>query len=126
MSSARDPLSELAYAVFALEQPLTLVEIAAGAADSSLPALATHTPQWFAAAAMGSDLLSIAPELREIPEDESPGERDLIRVYAPEMSELEELDDVSDEPVKATAASVDMPEAPIRIDLLRELSDLDD
>jgi hypothetical protein len=129
MSGARDDLSALTYALFALEQPLPLADLALGAADVSFPALVTHTPTWFAAAAMGSDLLAIAPELREIPADEAGGDRDLISVYAPELGQLEELDDPNEPssgPQDLRARSADAPDASIRIGLLQELSDLDD
>ncbi len=128
MSDLPEDLSALGYAAFALEQPLTLDEIRAGAATRSFPALATQTPDWFAAAALGSDLLAMAPELREVPADESARERDLIGVYAPEMAALEELDDDDAHDAALAPPPVTRPDqrASASISLLQELSDLDD
>jgi len=129
-------LAGLFYALVALEQPLTLGELAEGAATRGFPALATRTPEWFAAAASGSDLLAMAPELQALPPEEEPDDAragsssmDLIHVYAPEMAMLDDLDDEEeievDGPVvvESPAAS---PAAGRQIGLLRELDGLDD
>ena len=69
MPNVQDAMSSSAYALFALQQPLTLAELAAGASDRSFPAAVNHTPDWFAAAAEDSSLLQMAPELQVLPTD---------------------------------------------------------
>lgn len=124
----------LFYSLVALEQPLSLGEIAEGAVTRSFPALRTNTPEWFAAAAAGSDLLAMAPELQalspEVASDEgrvtSP-DLDLIHVYAPEMAVLEELEvDEDEESTSPATPSAPTPAAGTQIGLLKELGDLED
>ena len=100
MTRAQDSLASAAYALFALQQPIELPELAAAAADWRFPLAATQTPDWFAAAASGeSSLLEMAPELQVLPTDLEAADRvdvsgiDLIHVYAPELQSIEELDE---------------------------------
>jgi hypothetical protein len=123
-------LTSTAYALFALEQPLALSDIAAGARTSSFPSAEIHTPAWFAAAAEGSDLLATAPELRAMPTD--PGAEadvalsaaDLIRVYAPQSADQEKEVDADEVAVEVPAPVRTRP--PVQINLLRELGGIDD
>lgn len=132
MSEVQQALTAAAYALFALEQPLSLDEIAAGARAGTFPGAALHTPGWFAAAADSGDLLSMAPELQALPPDGDDEADltgvDLIRVYAPEMAERRAL---PEEPTERTYRDVDsaeqtQPRESTRISLLRELENLDD
>ena len=132
-------LSVAAYALFALEQPLSLEEIATGARTGAFPAAATHTPEWFAAAAEGMDLHVMAPELQVLPSDDEVADLvdvtgiDLIHVYAPEFAaaSLDSVDDTDEsekaeedaQPVPPKAAK---PGAATQIGLLKELGGLDD
>lgn len=135
MRGAGEDLVGLFYSLVALEQPLSLGELAEGAATGSFPALSTNTPEWFAAAALGSDLLAMAPELQALPPEEVPDDGsvaspdvDLIHVYAPEMAALEDLED-DDEEASAPAPTrppSPSPAAGTQIGLLKELGDLDD
>ena len=89
MSNIDDNVVPVLYALMALEQDVTISELAVGAQNRSMPEADTETPEWFAAATESVDLLAMAPELREIPEDSSDGEGlDIIGVYAPEMSKV--------------------------------------
>ena len=131
MSGAGDELVGLFYSLVALEQPLSLGELAEGAATRSFPALTTNTPEWFAAAASGSDLLAMAPELQALPpQEEQPSSApdvDLIHVYAPEMAVLDELEeDEEDTPALPPTPPAPTPAAATQIGLLKELGDLDD
>lgn len=133
MSELEPDLTAAAFALFALDQPLTLEEIAEGARSGTFPASAPHTPEWFAAAADSDDLLSMAPELRVLPPDAA-GEVDvsgvdLIRVYAPEMARGSES---APQAVEEGAADgrppreAQEPRESLRLSLLQELGDLDD
>lgn len=125
MDDIQSIMTNSAYALFALEQQLTLPEIAEGARAGVFPAATLHTPDWFAAAADSGDLLAMAPELRQGPDDETGALDlagvDLIQVYAPESAV---------EAPEEEAADVDQVEepkeqGPVRIGLLKELGDLD-
>ena len=133
---ADDDLVGVFYSLVALEQPLTVAELAEGSATRTFPALSTRTPEWFAAAASGSDLLAMAPELQalhsQVDADEAPTGSpavDLIHVYAPEMAVLEDLEDDEDED-DGVESSAPVPEARpgagTQIGLLKELNDLDE
>ena len=74
MSNIDDNVVPVLYALMALEQDVTISELAVGAQNRSMPEADTETPEWFAAATESVDLLAMAPELREIPEDSSDGE----------------------------------------------------
>lgn len=133
MTTDRDALASAAYALFALQQPIDLAELAAAAAQHRFPLAATQTPDWFAAAATGdADLLEMAPELQVLPVDlEEAGKVDvtgidLIHVYAPEMQALEELEEAEEEaPAPPPAPPVEQPRTSTQLGLLKELGDLD-
>ena len=133
MTDVQRALSSAAYALFALEQPIGLEEIAQGARARAFPAAATHTPDWFAAAAEGADLLDMAPELQVLSADLEEAERvdvsgiDLIHVYAPEMADRDESAEPAEEPDETPAApAAPTPRTSTQIGLLKELGDLDD
>ena len=89
MSNIDDNVVPVLYALMALEQDITTNELAVGAQNRSMPEADTETPEWFVAATESVDLLAMAPELREMPEDSSDAEGlDIIGVYAPEMSKV--------------------------------------
>jgi len=130
MSELEPDLTSAAYALFALDQPLTLEEIAEGARSGTFPASAPHTPEWFAAAADSDDLLSMAPELRVLPPDAAEevdvSGVDLIRVYAPEMARGSDAAPQSRAESAVEAPPAREPRESLRLSLLQELSDLDD
>ena len=132
MTDVQRALSSTAYALFALEQPIDLEGIAQGARARAFPAAATHTPDWFAAAAEGADLLDMAPELQVLPTDLEEAERvdvsgiDLIHVYAPEMADRAEPEEVEEPQAPPPAAPTPTPRTSTQIGLLKELGDLDD
>lgn len=132
MTSPQESLSSAAYALFALQQPLDLPELAAAAPSWRFPLAATQTPDWFAAAASGeSSLRDVAPELQVLSTDLEEADRvdvsgmDLIHVYAPELQSIEDLED---EPVAAPAApapAAEQPRTSTQLGLLKELGNLD-
>ncbi len=131
MTRAQDSLASAAYALFALQQPIELPELAAAAADWRFPLAATQTPDWFAAAASGeSNLLEMAPELQVLPTDLEAADRvdvsgiDLIHVYAPELQSIEELDEDEAAPA-APAPAAEKPRTSTQLGLLKELGNLD-
>ena len=136
MPEVQKVLASTAYALFALEQPIPLDELGQGARAEAFPAAQVHTPEWFAAAAEGSDLLEMAPELQVLPADLEAAEEvdvsgiDLIRVYAPEMQAAvqahEEQKRKAEEPVPAAPPPPPTPRTSTQIGLLKELDDLDD
>lgn len=129
MDRVQRQLAQAAYAQFALEQSLSLDEIAAAAEQSLLPLATSQSPDWYVAAASpAASLEDVAPELRAVPaEDVAQAPRlDLVRMYAPELGteedESEEAEEVTpEEPQRPPLPSDDTS----RIGLLRELSDLD-
>ncbi len=133
MTSAQESLSSAAYALFALQQPLDLPDLAAAAPSWRFPLAATQTPDWFAAAASGeSSLQDVAPELQVLSADLEEADRvdvsgmDLIHVYAPELQSIEDLDE--DEPVAAPAApapAAEQPRTSTQLGLLKELGNLE-
>lgn len=133
MSDVQDALSSAAYALFALEQPLDLEQVAQGARAGAFPAAASRTPEWFAAAAEGADLLDMAPELQVLPTDLEEADRvdvtgiDLIHVYAPEMAAERAAAHEAEqpEPEPPAAEPVEKPRTSTQIGLLKELGDLD-
>jgi hypothetical protein len=134
MPHVQDSLASAAYALFALQQPLSLAEIAGGARAGQFPSAATSTPDWFAAAAEDSSLVDMAPELQVLPADLEAADRvdvsgiDLIHVYAPELKSVEELEDVDDEAAETAAAPAPRAEQPrtsTQLGLLKELGNLD-
>jgi hypothetical protein len=132
LTRAQDSLASAAYALFALQQPIDLPELAAAAPGWRFPLAATQTPDWFAAAAsVESSLLDVAPELQVLPSDLEEADRvdvsgiDLIHVYAPELQSIEDLEE---EPVPAPAAKAPTPEQPrtsTQLGLLKELGNLE-
>ncbi len=136
-------LNTATYGLFALEQPLSLEEIAAGAQRRVFPAAALHTPEWFAAAAEGQDLLAIAPELQPDVVPDEQGQRlaevDLIRVYGTTRADQPEDDGVSGISPAEQKATLSKPteddelhaeparsSPAVHIGLLKELGELDD
>jgi hypothetical protein len=99
MSNIDDNVVPVLYALMALEQDVTTSELAVGAQNRSMPEADTETPEWFVAATESVDLLAMAPELREMPEDTSDAEGlDIIGVYAPEMSKVRQARPAHAEP----------------------------
>ena len=133
MTRAQESLASAAYALFALQQPIDLPELAAAAPGWRFPLAATQTPDWFAAAASGeSNLSEMAPELQVLPTDLEAAGRvdvsgiDLIHVYAPELQTIEELDEDEAAPAPATPAPVaEQPRTSTQLGLLKELGNLD-
>ncbi len=137
MAEVQESLVASFYALFAFEQNLRLDELAVGAQSREFPAAATHTPDWFAAAADSVDILAMAPELRVMSADETDDESvvdelDIISVYAPEMAAQRRE---RAEAAQARAAGVEtasdatvepVNRGPSSFELLRELSGLDD
>jgi hypothetical protein len=134
MTRAQESLDSAAYALFALQQPIELPELAAAAPGWRFPLAATQTPDWFAAAASGeSSLLDTAPELQVLPADLEAADRvdvsgiDLIHVYAPELQSIEDLEE-EEEPAPEPSAKAPAPEQPrtsTQLGLLKELGNLD-
>ena len=137
MTVARESVASATYALFALEQPISLVELAAAARDSRFPLAATLTPGWFAAAAQEDySLLDTAPELLVLPRDLETAAQvdvtgiDLIHVYAPELSPDAPRPVVvalppKPEPEPVVDAEPDLPSTSTQLGLLKELSNLD-
>ncbi len=136
MSAAQQSIAAATYALFALEQPISLIELAAAARESRFPLATTQTPEWFSAAAQDHySLLDTAPELLVLPADLESAARvdvtgiDLIHVYAPELAP--QLPDpavrvVAPEPEAApVVVAPEMPRTATQISLIAELSDLD-
>lgn len=90
MSTASASLAAAAYATFALQQPLSLDQLAEATDAGSLPLASAQTPDWFAAAgSAGSSLETTAPELvvSQAGSSDTAQERlDLVRIYAPELT----------------------------------------
>ena len=115
MSNIDDNVVPVLYALMALEQDITTSELAVGAQNRSMPEADTETPEWFVAATESVDLLAMAPELREMPEDSSDAEGlDIIGVYAPEMSKVREA-----RPAHAEPEVVDVAESVVVDDAAR-------
>ena len=119
MSNIDDNVVPVLYALMALEQDVTTSELAVGAQNRSMPEADTETPEWFVAATESVDLLAMAPELREMPEDSSDAEGlDIIGVYAPEMSKVRQARPAHVEPeVVDVAESVDVDNADAAVEL---------
>lgn len=128
MNANRESLASAAYALFALQQPVSLTTIAEGAQDRTFPLAVSQSPEWFAAASDAeSSLLEMAPELLVLPmdaEDVDVTGIDLIHVYAPELSSIEDLDD-EPEPVAEEAPTKQTPGTATQLGLLKELGNLD-
>lgn len=134
MNATTRAISTSAYALFALQQPLSLDRISEGVHALEFPEAETTTPQWFAAAASDeSSLLDMAPELVAVQEDaEAIGVADvsgidLIHVYAPELVVVDKAPAPAPEPPpKPAPKPTEKPRTSTQIGLLKELSDLDD
>lgn len=133
MSAITRAITTSAYALFALQQPLSLDRIADGVHALEFPEAETTTPQWFAAAASDeSSLLDTAPELVAIQEDaEAIGVADvsgidLIHVYAPQPVAFDRAPEPEPVPDPAPVAKREQPRTSTQIGLLKELSNLDD
>ncbi len=133
MSAAQECIASTTYALFALEQPISLYELEVAARDSRFPMAATLTPGWFAAAARDdSSLLETAPELLVLPADLEAAAHvdvtgiDLIHVYAPELMPEAVVQQVA-EPIEEPEPEPDaeMPRTSTQLGLLKELSGLD-
>ena len=115
-----DELFDAVFASFALQQDLELPEIAAGVADRVLPDAQSSSPEWFAQPSDEDDVLSLAPELRE---DISGNQADLVSLYGGSVP-LRSLESPNS---KDEAPDEDTPDKPVvRMDLLREISHLDE
>lgn len=133
MTAARESIASASYALFALEQPISLFELAAAARDSRFPLAATLTPSWFAAAAQDDySLLDTAPELLVLPRDLETAAQvdvtgiDLIHVYAPELApDAPRPVVVATPPAPVPDAEPDVPRTSTQLGLLKELSNLD-
>jgi hypothetical protein len=127
-------LADAAFAMFALQQPLTLGQIAAASADRRLPMADPQTPDWFAAMATGgSSLLDIAPELRALPTEPAPQPApdvqglDLVRIYSDQIAQVDRVDQASStKEAEDPSAGIRVSEASHQIGLLKELEGLDD
>ena len=79
MAEVQSALSAAAYAAFALQQPLTLEQLATAADDSTLPLATTHTPE-------GRGEAGPSPSTHGAPPVEvSDEDLDRLRGYAPEL-----------------------------------------
>ena len=122
-------MTQSAFALVALRQGIPLDQIATGAGDRHFPILRSSTPDWFAAAAgHASSLDDIAPELRAHPE-QADADLDLIRMYAPELSESEgsvATQELESRPAPPARVSHEAAQSNVRLDLLAELRDIDE
>jgi hypothetical protein len=130
VAHVQESLASAAYALFALQQPLSLQEIASGARAGAFPSAATSTPDWFAAAAEDATLAEMAPELQVLPTDLEAAAQvdvsgiDLIRVYAPELTSVEDIAD-EEEPEQKPTPKPEQPRTSTQLGLLKELGNLD-
>lgn len=121
----RDAIANLPYALFALQQSVTLEELHPAADRIAMRAAKPQSPEWFAAAASDeASLLETAPELLAANTNAattvvSP-DSDIIEIYAPgsvrpsrSMPAVEEED------------AGDAPRASKAFELLQELTTLD-
>lgn len=135
MNAARRSIASAAYALFALEQPISLVELAVAARELDFPLATTQTPTWFAAAAQDDySLLETAPELLVLPAHLDSATTvdvtgiDLIHVYAPELADGQEATATPEPQPPAPSlgeAVAEMPRTSTQLGLLKELSNLD-
>lgn len=131
MTVPHDSIVAATYAMFALQQPLSLAQLTEAARDTRFPMASAQTPEWFAAAASGtSSLLETAPELVVLPADLDSADAvdvsgmDLVHMYAPELESIEEIE----EPAAVAAPETEAPAAPrtsTQLGLLKELGNLD-
>ena len=131
MSAAGESIASATYSLFALEQPIPMADLAAGAREARFPLATTTTPQWFAAAAHDDySLLETAPELLVLPTDLDHADAvdvsgiDLIHVYAPELA-MGVPEPSQPAPARVAAAEHEAPRTSTQLGLLKELSELD-
>ncbi|MDO9485670.1 MAG: hypothetical protein Q7K25_06385 [Actinomycetota bacterium] len=122
-------LADVAFALFALQQPVSLDEMAQPAQERRLIMSSGNAPGWFAAAASSSNLPEIAPELHVEQSASEASDRevmDLVWLYAPELRQAEQR---SAEPPAAPKPDSSIVREPatstVQIGLLRQLSDFD-
>ncbi len=121
-------LAAVAFAMFALQQPVPLAALEHAAEERRLIMASANSPEWFAAAASSTSLPDIAPELSTHETAAQAADRevmDLVWLYAPELRELE-----AEGPQAMPAQSASVPErepgsSSVQIGLLRQLSDFD-
>ena len=122
-------LADVAFAVFALQQPVTLDAMAERAREHRLIMASVHSPGWFAAAASSSSLPDIAPELHADQSDLDAANRevmDLVWLYAPELRDLEPEDSsTASEQEQVRPIKPEPANSSVQIGLLRQLSDFD-
>ncbi|MDO8732059.1 MAG: hypothetical protein Q7L55_05735 [Actinomycetota bacterium] len=126
--------SDAAFAMFGLQQPLTLAEIAEIAPELRFRMAGSQIPHWFAAAADGdSTLPEIAPELQALLAGKDVTGAldgvDLVRLFAPELQVLTGPNGGAGAekiPAGESAQVSEQPTGAVQIGLLLELSDLDD
>lgn len=115
-----DELTDSTFASFALQQNLPLDEIARGVQARELPESKSQSPEWFAHQASEDDLLALAPELRE---EFAAADDDLVALYGG----ADRLTAAGGHDSREAIDDETKPPAPtLRIDLLREISSLDD
>lgn len=121
--------SDATYAFFALQQPVTLEEMAELTPEQRLLMASARTPEWFAAAASSASRLSeIAPELRVMGDQDGADVDgiDLVWLFAPELRTVEEAPSSTTSAAPEAAGGLDQRPPAVQISLLRELSELDD
>jgi len=115
-----DELIDSAFAAFALQQELLLAEIAEGVGQHQLPEARSQSPEWFAHGASEDDLLALAPELQA---EFASAEGDLVALYGGS----DRLNAAGVGEAKVTTNDDQASEQQtVRIDLLKEISGLDD
>lgn len=115
-----DELIDTTFAAFALQQELPLDEVARGSGNRELPEARSQSPEWFAYQTSEDDLLALAPELRE---EFAAADEDLVALYGGTDRLSTAGGGSSDE---ASDDNAESPAPTLRLDLLKELSALDD
>lgn len=122
-------LADVAFAVFALQQPVSLDAMSERARERRLIMASAHSPGWFAAAASSTSLPDIAPELhaeQSAHEAANKEVMDLVWLYAPELHDQERRElQRSNEPEPVHASEREGSTSSVHIGLLRQLSDFD-
>lgn len=122
-------LADVAFAVFALQQPVSLDAMAEQAREHRLIMASANTPGWFAAAASSSSLPEIAPELHQAQSTINADSRevmDLVWLYAPELRNVEQArSQAIDPPAPRSPEIRETSASSVQIGLLRQLSGFD-